>query len=155
MYCFECPREYAWSDPAGVGVDPRSAPGLCRVVAGDDCPVRSPVPPGGGAVRPPESRGPASGREQAARSALEPGGIRALALSRQATRVHHRPKSRLLGCMGGPILLFLCFCKWVALALTPSTSLPQRPKFIVQKWVALNVTASLISSPSRWPKSAG
>jgi len=64
-------RRDPWSDPAGVGVDPRSAPGLCRVVAGDDRPVRPPVPPGGGPVRPSESRGPASGREQAARSALE------------------------------------------------------------------------------------
>jgi hypothetical protein len=40
-----------WSDPAGVGVDPRTAPGLCRVVAGEDRPVRPPVPPGGGLVR--------------------------------------------------------------------------------------------------------
>ena len=39
----------------------------------------------GGPVRSPESRGPASGCEPAARSALEPGGIRALGLSLTAT----------------------------------------------------------------------
>src|SRR5208283_4373035 len=59
--------------------------GPSRVVAGDDRPVRPPVPPGDGPVRPPESRGPASGRAQAARSALVPGGIRALAVSLTAS----------------------------------------------------------------------
>src|SRR5208337_4726267 len=78
-------RRDPWSDPAGLGVDSRSASGLCRVVAGDDRPFRPPVPPSGGPVRPPESRGSASGREQAARTALEPSGIRALALSLTAS----------------------------------------------------------------------
>ena len=70
-----------WCDPAGVGVNPRSASGLGRVVAGDGRPVRPPVPPRGGPGRPSENRGPASERELVARPALEPGGIRVTALS--------------------------------------------------------------------------
>ena len=68
-----------WCDPAGVGVNPRPASGLGRVVAGDGGPVRPPVPPRGGLGRPSASRGPASGRGLAARPALEPSGIRAAA----------------------------------------------------------------------------
>ncbi len=67
--------------PPGLGVDSRSAPGLCRVVAGDGCPVWPAFSPSGGFGRSSESRSPAAGRELAARRTIKPGGIRALALS--------------------------------------------------------------------------
>jgi hypothetical protein len=51
-------------DPASVGINPRSAPGLDRVVARDSGPVR---------------RGRASGRELAALPAIKPSGVRELA----------------------------------------------------------------------------
>src|SRR5208337_1846523 len=74
-----------WCDTPGLGVDSRTAPGLCRVVAGDGRPVWPPFSPCGGFGRPSESRSPASGRELAARRPIEPGGIRALALSLTAS----------------------------------------------------------------------
>src|SRR5208283_2853258 len=73
--CSSSQRPRAPADDAGELSD----------AAGDYRPVRPPVPPGGGPVRTPESRGSASGREQAARTALEPSGIRALALSLTAS----------------------------------------------------------------------
>src|SRR5271166_2676312 len=69
----------SWRDTASLGVDSRSAPCLCRVVAGDGHPVWPPFSPRCGIGRPTESRSPASGRELAARRTIKPGGLRALA----------------------------------------------------------------------------
>jgi hypothetical protein len=70
-----------WCDTPGLGVYSRSAPGLCRIVAGDGCPVWPAFSPSGRFGRSSESRSPAAGRELAARRTIKPGGIRAHALS--------------------------------------------------------------------------
>src|SRR5208337_94818 len=89
-----------WCDTAGLGVNSRSAPCLCRVVAGDGGPVWPPFSPCGGFGRSSESRSPASGRELAARRTIKPGGIRVLALSLTAPD----PFLRIAAILSGPSL---------------------------------------------------